>query len=270
MRRMLAACVVAGGLGDGGEFLLARWSSGVAQGGGVSIHPECAGVEVLEVESGDESGEPVQPAVDDAAGEVAGAGGGDGGVGMGCAEGVDVADAGDESDAAACDVFDSVWTGARCGVGDAGVVWSGLCDGVEELERATEDEQAGDARRDEGCDGKSADQGKVRQIQTRDAQAQGEGGYVAGERGDYEPDALCGGSGVQLRDDVGPDGAGARDAICLRLRFARRLDGLGVPMIENPPLARSLYRDGRAGPVDSFRTVCGGGRNSGLSVPAKG
>ena len=48
---------------------------------------------------------------------------------------------------------------------------------------------------------------KVRQIQ-RDAQAQGEGGHVAGERGDYEPDTLCGGAGVQLRDDVGSDGAG--------------------------------------------------------------
>src|ERR1700677_3749528 len=79
---------------------------------------------------------------------------------------------------------------------------------VEELESAAEDEQAGDSRRDAGCDGQSADQGEGAADSTGDAQAQGEGGHVAGERGDHEPNALCGGVGVQLRDDVGADGAG--------------------------------------------------------------
>ncbi len=59
----------------------------------------------------------------------------------------------------------------------------------------------------------------------RDAQAQGEGGHVAGERCDHESDALCGGAGVQLRDDAGPRGAGERAAICLPRRFAKRRAG---------------------------------------------
>jgi flagellar biosynthetic protein FlhB len=46
--------------------------------------------------------------------------------------------------------------------------------------------------------------GRIRQIQS----AQSEGGPVEGERGDYEPDALCGSAGVQLRDNAGASGAG--------------------------------------------------------------
>ena len=42
----------------------------------------------------------------------------------------------------------------------------------------------------------------------------------------------------------------------------------GVPIVENPPLARSLYRIGRGGPGDSRGAVCGSGRDSGLSLPA--
>ena len=100
---------------------------------------------------------------------------------------------------------------------------------------------------------------KMRQIQRGDAEAQGEGGYVAGERGDYEPDALCGGAGVQLRDDVGADGAGegARSACG---GDSRRGPVGGIPMIENPPLARSLYRmvePGQSIPFELYAAVAG-------------
>ena len=44
----------------------------------------------------------------------------------------------------------------------------------------------------------------------------------------------------------------------------------GVPIIENPPLAQSLYRSVEVGPADSGRAVCRGGRHSGLSLsPAR-
>ena len=100
---------------------------------------------------------------------------------------------------------------------------------------------------------------KVRQIQRGDAEAQGEGGYVAGERGDYEPDALCGGAGVQLRDDVGADGAGkGRDLLAAEIREEARW--AGIPMIENPPLARSLYKmvePGQSIPFELYAAVAG-------------
>ena len=41
----------------------------------------------------------------------------------------------------------------------------------------------------------------------------------------------------------------------------------GVPIIENPPLARSLYRSVEVGQADSGRSLCGGGGDSGLSLP---
>ena len=41
----------------------------------------------------------------------------------------------------------------------------------------------------------------------------------------------------------------------------------GVPIIENPPLARSLYRSVEVGQADSGRSLCSGGRDSGLSLP---
>ena len=42
----------------------------------------------------------------------------------------------------------------------------------------------------------------------------------------------------------------------------------GVPIIENPPLARSLYRTVEVGQAIPGGALCGGGRDSGLSLPA--
>ena len=116
MRRMLAPALLPVGMVMAASFAGALIAGRGAGRRGVDPS-ECAGVEVREAESGDESGQPVQPAVGDAIGEVAGAGGGDGGIGVGRVEGADAADAGDEPVAAAGDVFGGVsgWRWMRRG-----------------------------------------------------------------------------------------------------------------------------------------------------------
>lgn len=80
------------------------------------------------------------------------------------------------------------------------LVWSGLDYAIEweELEPAIEDEQARTAGGDAGCNGQSTDQGEGSADPESVAETQGEDGYVTGKRCDYEPYPLRGSAGVQL------------------------------------------------------------------------
>ena len=141
------------------------------------------------------------------------------------------------------------------------VAWSALDYAMERrgVEQEAADEQAGDARRDEGDDGQSAGEGAHPADSECDAAAQGEGGYVARERGDHQPDALCGGAGVQLRVDAGADGAGQGTNLHAQ-RIREEARWAGVPIVENPPLARSLYKsveEGQSIPYELYAAVAG-------------
>ncbi len=64
--------------------------SGVAQSGGLQIHPNALEPKFTKLNPVTNLGNLFSSAIGDAGGEVAGAGGSDGGVGVGRAEGVDV------------------------------------------------------------------------------------------------------------------------------------------------------------------------------------
>ena len=232
---------------------------GVAQSGGVQLHPNAAERRSSRIESCSEPVKPLQPAFGDAAREVIIPRGGDGGVGVGCSEDGHAADACDEHDAASRDVLGGIRACGGRGLGHAGMVGARLCHRVEKLERAPEDEQAGDSRGDEGRDGEPRDQGQDPADSACDAQAQGEGGHVAGERRHHESHTLRGRAGVQLRDDAGPIVlAKGRDLFAAEIREEARW--AGVPIIENPPLARSLYRmvePGQSIPFELYSAVAG-------------
>ncbi len=78
---------------------------------------------------------------------------------------------------------------------------------------------------------------------------------------------------VALKYEMGATGAPrvvAKGADLVAQRIRDIAEENGVPVIENPPLARALYAGVELGPRDPARALQGGGRNYRLRLPPQG
>ena len=142
------------------------------------------------------------------------------------------------------------------------LAWSGLDYAVEYISWNNRLKMSKQQMREEMKEamGNPQVKGRIRQLQHAMRRRKVTGGYLESKCFDYESDALCGCPGVFVRDDDGSDGAGEGAGTYRRRRCAKRRCGLGIPMIENPPLARSLYRmvePGQSIPVELYAAVAG-------------
>ena len=97
-----------------------------------------------------------------------------------------------------------------------------------------------------------------------------QGGLSRAQRSGHQSDALRGGAGVQLRNHAASDGAGKGPQSAWRLRIREEAQWAGVPIVENPPLARSLYKsveEGQPIPYELYAAVAG---DSGVPLPPAG